>query len=147
MAQARARKQWLQKQFQSSGIQAEPAALTKLVDIVEQLDDPEAFLHELLDEIETSKTPFSQYKIWIFKRSTDSNYLHSADSDERKVTVTFVDKLVSQYQGRGTSGEVLEVIDAFKVPLILYDPIRKLFHHSTNSRKIFADATVSLYNI
>lgn len=55
MAQPRVTKQWLQKQFQSSGIQIEPAALTKLVGVVEEVDDPEQFLHELLDEIETSE--------------------------------------------------------------------------------------------
>lgn len=62
MAQARVTKQWLQKQFQSSGIQTEPAALAKLVDVVEQIDDPESFLHELLDEIETSKSRFPIFK-------------------------------------------------------------------------------------
>ena len=52
-AQARARKQWLQKQFTSSGVQLEPAALTKLVQVVQEVEKPEAFLHSLLDEIET----------------------------------------------------------------------------------------------
>jgi hypothetical protein len=57
MAQPRVTKQWLQKQFQSSGIQIEPAALIRLVGVVEEVEDPEQFLHELLDEIETSKSP------------------------------------------------------------------------------------------
>jgi len=56
MAQARVTKQWLQKQFQSSGIQAEPAALARLAEVLDQSDDAEHFLHSLLDDIETSKS-------------------------------------------------------------------------------------------
>ena len=52
-AQSRAKKQWLQKQFTSSGVQLDPAALNKLVMIVAEVDDPEKFLGTLLDEIET----------------------------------------------------------------------------------------------
>ena len=55
MAQARVTKQWLQRQFQSSGIQIEPTALVQLMTVVEEIDDPERFLHALLDEIERSK--------------------------------------------------------------------------------------------
>ena len=56
MAQnGRLTKQWLQRQFQSSGIQAEPAALTKLAQVLEEVDDAEGLLHALLDEVESSK--------------------------------------------------------------------------------------------
>ena len=51
--EAKARKQWLQKQFRSSSIQVEPAALTKLAQVVADVDKPEDFLKTLLDEIET----------------------------------------------------------------------------------------------
>lgn len=66
MAQPRVTKQWLQKQFQSSGIQIEPAALIRLIGVVEEVDDPEQFLHELLDEIETSKWPENDYSLHSF---------------------------------------------------------------------------------
>ena len=66
MAQPRVTKQWLQKQFQSSGIQIEPAALTRLVGVVEEVEDPEQFLHELLDEIETSKSLDLDYISHLF---------------------------------------------------------------------------------
>jgi hypothetical protein len=66
----------------------------------------------------------------------------SADSDERKVTLPLLQNVLNAYEGRGAAGDVLEVIDAFQSPLILYDPIRKLFHQVTAPRKIFADASV-----
>jgi hypothetical protein len=66
MAQPRVTKQWLQKQFQSSGIQIEPAALIRLVGVVEEVEDPEQFLHELLDEIETSTSLDLDYISHIF---------------------------------------------------------------------------------
>lgn len=55
MTQATVTKRWLQKQFQSSGIQTEPAALARLVEVVEAIDDPQELINELLDEIETSE--------------------------------------------------------------------------------------------
>jgi hypothetical protein len=59
-AQSRARKQWLQKQFTSSGVQLDPAALNKLVTIVADVEDPEKFLGTLLDEIETGACLLTQ---------------------------------------------------------------------------------------
>lgn len=77
------------------------------------------------------------------KRSTTLNQPFAADSDERKVTISLLENVLSQFEGRGGARDAIEVISAFKAPLCLYDPIRKLFHHSTKPRKIFADALVS----
>lgn len=51
---ARVTTAWLRKQFFSSGIQAEAAALNRLAHVLEEAEDPEALLHALLDDIETS---------------------------------------------------------------------------------------------
>lgn len=51
--QSRVTRQWLQKQFQPTGIQLESAALAKLVRVVEEAERPEAIVNSLLDEIET----------------------------------------------------------------------------------------------
>lgn len=53
--QLRATKLWLQKQFKTSGIQLEPAALALLVDAVQDVEDPEAYVHSLIEEIEAGK--------------------------------------------------------------------------------------------
>jgi DNA polymerase epsilon subunit 2 len=81
------------------------------------------------------------------KRSTTLNQPFSADSDERKVTTSLLENVLSHFEGRGGAKDALEVINAFKVPLCLYDPIRKLFHHSTQPRKIFAEALVRYFRI
>lgn len=54
--QLRATKLWLQKQFKTSGIQLEPAALALLVDAVQDVEDPEAYVHSLIEEIEAGKS-------------------------------------------------------------------------------------------
>jgi hypothetical protein len=53
--QLRATKLWLQKQFRTSGIQLDPQALEQLVQVVQDVPDPEEFVHSLIDEIETGK--------------------------------------------------------------------------------------------
>ena len=45
---------WLQKRFQTSGIQAESAALKLLVPALEDYADPSGMLGLLLDHVETS---------------------------------------------------------------------------------------------
>jgi hypothetical protein len=52
MTSSLASKQWLQRQFQSSGIKVDSAALTELASFVENIDEPEQFLDAVLDEIE-----------------------------------------------------------------------------------------------
>jgi len=49
-----ATRQWLQKQFQSSGIQIDSASLKQLAKTIEATTNPEDLLAALLDEIETS---------------------------------------------------------------------------------------------
>lgn len=143
VSQSRATRQWLQKQFQSSGIQIEPAALAKLVTIVETVDNPEALLSLILDEIETSETkPFFFEFCTIFLTRSIATVSPLAGSGERKVNIALIDTVHSQYEGRGNTGNVLEVIDAFHAPFILYDPIRKLFHQSNEPRQLFSDASV-----
>ena len=51
--QLRATKLWLQKQFKTSGIQLDPAALEELVRAVQDVPDPEEYVHSLIEEIET----------------------------------------------------------------------------------------------
>ncbi len=51
--QLRATKLWLQKQFKTSGIQLDPAALDELVRAVQDVDDPLAFVDSLIEEIES----------------------------------------------------------------------------------------------
>ena len=46
----RATRQWLQKQFRTSGLQLDAAALGHLVENIQDLDDPEDFVHQLMDE-------------------------------------------------------------------------------------------------
>ena len=49
-----ATRQWLQKQFQSSGIQIDSSSLKQLAKTIEATTNPEDLLAALLDEIETS---------------------------------------------------------------------------------------------
>lgn len=48
-------RQWLQKQFQSTGIQIEGAALKALASIIEEAEEPEQIVHQLLDKVETGR--------------------------------------------------------------------------------------------
>ncbi len=55
--QRRATKLWLQKQFRTSGIQLDPQALEQLVQVVQDVSDPEEFVHTLIDEIQSCRSP------------------------------------------------------------------------------------------
>lgn len=120
--QLRATKLWLQKQFKTSGIQLEPAALALLVDAVQDVEDPEAYVHSLIEEIE-------------------------AASDERRVGAGLLQQAVQALEGRAAPQDVVQVIDAFSVPHVGYDPVRKLFHRSSEPPRLQADAAskVQLY--
>lgn len=48
--ESRATRQWLQKQFRTSGLQLDAAALGHLVENIQDLEDPEEFIHRLMDE-------------------------------------------------------------------------------------------------
>ena len=54
--QLRATKVWLMKQFKTSGVQLDPAALEELVRAVQDVPDPEEYVHNLIEEIETGET-------------------------------------------------------------------------------------------
>ena len=58
--QLRATKLWLQKQFKTSGIQLDPAALDELVRAVQDVDDPLAFVDSLIEEIESGGRPWGR---------------------------------------------------------------------------------------
>lgn len=51
MDEIRATKLWLQKQFKTNGVQCQPAALERLIDVVQDVPDPESFVHSLLEEV------------------------------------------------------------------------------------------------
>ena len=53
--QLRATKVWLQKQFKTSGIQLDPAALEELVRAVQDVPDPEEYVHSVIEEVETGE--------------------------------------------------------------------------------------------
>jgi hypothetical protein len=53
--QLRATKSWLQKQFKSNGVTIDPVSLEQLVQVVQDVPDPEEFVHSLIDEIEAGK--------------------------------------------------------------------------------------------
>lgn len=53
--QLRATRIWVQKQFQTSGLQLEPAALEELVRAVQDVPDPEEYVHSLIEEVETGE--------------------------------------------------------------------------------------------
>ncbi|KAL4422834.1 hypothetical protein ABPG75_009031 [Micractinium tetrahymenae] len=113
--QLRATKLWLQKQFKTSGIQLEPAALESLVNAVQDVEDPETYVHSLIEEIE-------------------------AASDERRVSAELLQRVVQALEGRAAPQDVVQVVDAFSVPHIVYDPVRKLFHRSSEQPQLQADA-------
>ncbi|KAL4448856.1 hypothetical protein ABPG77_007573 [Micractinium sp. CCAP 211/92] len=120
--QLRATKLWLQKQFKTSGIQLEPAALALLVDAVQDVEDPEAYVHSLIEEIE-------------------------AASEDRRVSAQLLQEAVRAVEGRSAPQDVIQVVPAFNVPHVRYDPVRKLFHRSSEVPRLQADATskVQLY--
>lgn len=70
--------------------------------------------------------------------------LYFVDAEERKLTVGVLNDVLRVFEGHGRNGNPIEVIDAFDVPYIQYDPIRKLFHHTSQPRSVLADIPVSL---
>jgi hypothetical protein len=52
----RSTKAWLIKQFKTSGVQLDPEALEQLARVVQDEEDPEPFVHRLIDEIEAGET-------------------------------------------------------------------------------------------
>ena len=60
-----------------------------------------------------------------------------AGTEDRKLTVNVVNDFLSRL--KGSDAGVLEVVDAFQVPLIQYDPVRHMFHRNTGPRKTIGD--------
>lgn len=120
--QLRATKRWLQTQFKTSGVTLDPKSLEKLVQAVQDVPDPQEFVHSLIDEIETV-------------------------TDERRVTPALLEQVLSALEGRSQAPDAVQVVDAFRVPHVVYDPVRKLFHRSAVQPKLQADAKskVQLY--
>ena len=118
---------WLQRQLQSSGIQIESTALKLLARSLDDMttnlpsqgapsDDrasPELLLSALLDDVETK-------------------------TDDRKLTVAFVEEFLKRWM-QGNQDSTVEVIDAFDVPLVQYDPIRHQWFQQKSSRRIIGD--------
>jgi hypothetical protein len=158
--QLRATKLWLQKQFKTSGIQLDPRALEQLVQAVQDVPDPEEFVHSLIDEIETGKAgnAAQQFVVTAGGRCT-SVPTHSlyrcilschttlpacaiAVSDERRMTPELLEQVLGALEGRSQPQDPVQVVDAFQVPHIVYDPVRKLFHKSQTQPTLQADAKV-----
>ena len=56
MDELRATKLWLQKQFKTNGVQCQPAALERLISVVQDALDPEELVHNILEEVLKGKT-------------------------------------------------------------------------------------------
>ncbi len=242
--QLRATKLWLQKQFKTSGIQLEPAALASLVDAVQDVEDPEAYVHSLIEEIEAGKSggaggagvagsgrdsgatggsswhqpaassqrspapaslaPRHHSTLCSIQFSTACRPACPAASEDRRVSAQLLQEAVRAVEGRSAPQDVVQVgggpgpaglllallllgrcgrrgragtglagrlsaagpacldaaplppvsrmlfslpraaqvIPAFNVPHVRYDPVRKLFHRSSEVPRLQADATV-----
>jgi hypothetical protein len=76
------------------------------------------------------------------------HFFFLAEGDGRKLTLFIVKTVVQSYNGQnGLTLSPVQAIDAFSVPFIEYDMIRKLFHSSALKRKVIADAKVKIYSI
>ena len=109
---------WLQRQLQSSGVQIESAALKLLARSLDEITNasqtedasPERLLSALLDDVETR-------------------------TDDRKLTVSFVEEFLQRWTQGNQDAEV-EVIDAFEVPLVQYDPVRHQWFQQKSARSV-----------
>ena len=125
MGSSSAVRTWLQRQLQSSGIQIESAALKLLAKSLDELTSrlsqeggdqqasPERLLSALLDDVETR-------------------------TDDRKLTVSFVEAFLQRWVD-GNQDTTVEVISAFDVPLVQYDPIRHQWFRQKSARSIVGD--------
>lgn len=62
--------------------------------------------------------------------------------DGRKVSAAVLAEVLESLEGRLAQRDVVQVIDAFDAPHIVYDAIRKLFHRSTAPLSLFGDCKV-----
>jgi hypothetical protein len=144
--QLRATRNWLQKQFKTSGIQLDPKALDRLVIAAQDAADPEQLVHGIIDEIETSERPLSHHLILRAALACSpklTTCLHVfLGCEYRKISDEVVERLLSDLLGKDQEDDVIQVIDAFDTPLVLYDPVRKIFFKSEEGRHVHADGKV-----
>ena len=179
--QLRATKLWLQKQFKTSGIQLDPAALEELVRAVQDVPDPEEYVHSLIEEIETGGR--ARWGGWpdgrrvavgsrrrqlgqaasphlplqcSFMPSVAAAHTRipyssappcgtssaAAATDARRVTRPLLEAALGALEGRSQPQDVVQVVDAFQMPNIAYDPVRKVFHRSSAQPHLQADGKV-----
>ena len=62
--------------------------------------------------------------------------------DHRKISDELVERLLGDLLGKDQDDDVIQVIDAFDTPLVLYDPVRKDYFKSEERRHIHADGKV-----
>ncbi len=55
-----------------------------------------------------------------------------------------LDQALRTLEGRAQPQDVIQIINAAEVPYIVYDPVRKMFHRSSEPRRMFGDAKVRL---
>jgi hypothetical protein len=58
------------------------------------------------------------------------------------VTRALLEGALAALEGQGGQQDMVQVIDAFAVPRITYDPLRKLFYRSAAQPQLQADAKV-----
>ena len=114
---------WLQRQLQSSGIQIESGALKLLARSLDEITNstqaeaegasPERLLSALLDDVETR-------------------------TDDRKLTILFVEEFLQRWM-QGNQDAQVEVVDAFDVPLVQYDPVRHQWFQQNSTRSVIGN--------
>eukprot|EP00887_Chlorella_sp_A99_P007226 scaffold2.g7226.t1 len=137
MDEQRAVRLWVQKQFKTSGFQLEVGALDGLIRAVQHVDDPEEYVHSLIEEIEAGESQLTT-------RRAGGGGAGGATSNGRLVSAALLEQAAASLEGRRQRRDVVQVIDAFQVPYIIYDPLRKLFHASADRRNLLADAKSKL---
>lgn len=165
-------KQWLLKRAQLAGIQLDPKALNLLhQSSTEHATDQDEFLREVFDEVDSGgwvglsmpMTSISSAPIWsspiqaflplavhsLTPSSNPSKSPHppalcprAAVCKDRHLSAELLQRILNAVQGRAGQSDLIQVIDAFKVPYILYDPVRKLFYKSSEARTTYAEGKV-----
>ena len=66
----------------------------------------------------------------------------AAATDARRVTRPLLEAALGALEGRSQPQDVVQVVDAFQVPNIAYDSVRKVFHRSSAQPHLQADGKV-----
>ena len=164
MADLRVAKQFVQKHFKTSGIQLNPAALEHLARLATEEDDPEELVLAVIDEIETGEAPppaasppaSRQPPVRTAHRRGRRPTAQvrqptvrpvrpcAIATDERRVSLELLQHALGTVQGRAGhhAQDFIQVVDAFELPVVAYDPIRKAFHRSDYRPQVLGDAKV-----